>query len=480
MNKLFSRWKTTPESAKSAIVFVLASFIIKGVTFVTTPIFTRLMDPTQYGIVSTYNSWVMIIEVFALLGMTSAGVFNVGLNDNREKTDRYISSVLILCNIVTIIVFAFLFYIENSVRGKFILPTNLLLAMFINLMINPAQIFWITRQKYEYKYKLAFVITVISTVVSQLFAVICVKAASVPNLGEIKIWSTTFVTVLFNLPIYVHILIKGKVIINFALWKRILIVALPLIPHYLAQHLMNSADRIMISNIVSDADAGIYSVVGNIGMIASLVWASVNASLVPYTYDKINKNDCKPVGSLVTTLLFVYAIACLAIVLIAPEIMSILAPKEYYGGVYAIPPICCVAFLSALYNVYANIEFYYKRTGWISFSTMVATILNIIINTLLIPKYSYNGAAYATLASQIVLILMHYLGYKRCIKQPIYNNKLIALMTISSLVVFIILGFLYQYMILRYVIFIAIIIISIIKRKSIIEIFGLTNIKTKS
>ena len=99
-----------PDAAKSSIVFALSSFILKGISFITTPIFTRIMDSSCYGIIATYNSWLSIIEVFAILGLTSAGVFNVGLNEYKEQRSRYISSVLSLCNIMTIV--------ANRIRWK--------------------------------------------------------------------------------------------------------------------------------------------------------------------------------------------------------------------------------------------------------------------------------------------------------------------------------------------------------------------------
>ncbi len=478
MSGLLSKWKKTPESARSAIVFVLSTFIIKGIVFFTTPIFTRLMDSAQYGLISTYNSWSLIIEVFALLGLTSAGLFNVGLNDNRDCCDKYVASVLILCNLCSVVVFGLLFLSYYLSHTEFILPTSLLFAMLINLLFNPAQIFWITRQKYEYKYRLAFLITILSTVLSQVVSIICVTTSTSSELGAVKIWSTTIVSTLFNLPIYIYILVKGKTIVNFSLWRRILIVAIPLIPHYLAQHIMTGADRIMLSNMVSDSATGIYSVVANIGMIATLIWSAMNSSLVPYTYDKLNNGDFNPIAKLVTCLVFFYAFLCFSIVLVAPEIMAILAPEEYYEGINAIAPIVCVAFLSSLYNVYANIEFYYKHTIFISVATMVATVVNVAANYLLIPKFSYNGAAYATLISNLVLILMHYVGYKRSAKTAVYNDKHILLIFVGCIVCCEALSLLYgYYAIIRYAIFAIICVVMIIKRKAIIGMIKITKNK---
>lgn len=42
------------DGAKASIVFAMSSFIIKGISFVTTPIFTRILETSEYGIVTTY------------------------------------------------------------------------------------------------------------------------------------------------------------------------------------------------------------------------------------------------------------------------------------------------------------------------------------------------------------------------------------------------------------------------------------------
>ena len=468
---LFGKWKGMPNSARSAIVFVISSFLIKGITFLTTPIFTRLMDPTQYGIIATFNSWQLIVEVFALLGLTSAGVFNVGLNDYRECRDQYVSNVLTLCNLMTVVVFSIIFAIKYFLFGSFLLPWNLIVIMFINLIFSPAKIFWLTRQKYEYKYKAAFIFTVLSTILSQAVAVLLVMTSKTDNLGEVKIWSSKLVLILLDIPVFIYIFVKGRSFFNFALWKKILILALPLIPHYLAQHVMSGADRIMLSDLSSGSASGIYSVVANIGVIAGIVWTAINASLVPYTFEKLNNKEYDGINNLAVILIAGFAVVCVAVSLVAPEIMAILAPEKYYGGVYAVPPIIAVSFLSALYNVYANMEFYHKKTVWIALSTVVAMVINLGLNAWLIPKFSYTGAAYTTLISHIVLVFMHFIGYKRCCKEKIYNNNVIFLISVICIALCVLSSFLYKFLIVRYAIIVALIIVGIIKRKSIIKTF---------
>jgi len=464
---LIKKWQDMPAAAKSSLVFALSSFILKGIAFLTTPIFTRIIDPAHYGIVATYNSWMTIIEVFALLSLTSAGVFNVGMNDYKERRSEYISSILTLCNLFTLLVFGVLFAAQAIVGTDFILPADLLLVMLIYFIFSPAMVFWVTRQRYEYKYKAAFFVSIGSTLVSQLISVLCILFIE-GNPASVKIWSSNLAALIFQVPIYVMLLARGKKLVDFKLWKSVLIFAIPILPHYLAQHVMIGASNIMLKNLYSEESAAIYSVVSNISVIATILWGAVNASLIPYTYEKLNDKKYKDLNAVVLPILLAYAVVCVGVTLIAPEVLMILAPKEYYSGIYAVPAVVGVAFLSAFYNIYANVEFYHKKSGGIAISTIVSAVVNVGLNFLLIPKYGFIAAAYCTLAANVVLIIMHYFAYRRCQKERVYNDKLILLLAIGCLAICLACNLLYINNIVRYVVITLVAIGVLIKHKAII------------
>ena len=180
IKKLINKWSNLPASVRSSVIFVIASFLLKSISFITTPIFTRIMDTTQYGIVATYNSWISILEIFAVLGLTSAGVFNVGLNDNKYDRNKYISQCLGLCNFSTFLTFIFIFVLKLFFGNDFLLSNNLLIIMFIHFLFSPAQIFWITRQRYEFKYRMASIVTIFSVLLSQILSIVVILYIRLP------------------------------------------------------------------------------------------------------------------------------------------------------------------------------------------------------------------------------------------------------------------------------------------------------------
>jgi len=296
MNKLLKKWNAIPNSVKSSIFFAFSAFLIKGISFLVTPIFTRIMRIEDYGVITTYNSWVSIIEIFALLGLTSAGVFNVGLKDNKKTRDMYISNCLGLCNICTLIVFAIIIILKYIYGDNFWLNNDLIVVMFIHFLFNPALIFWITRQKYEYKYKLATFVTICSTILGQALSLVGVLQFK-ENAAFVKILGNEIGILLFTIPIFIILLKRGKSYINISKWKSVLILAIPLIPHYLSQHIMSSSDKIMISDMVGSGDAAIYGVVSNISMIGVIFWSAINGSLIPFTFENIENKTSNKVKS---------------------------------------------------------------------------------------------------------------------------------------------------------------------------------------
>lgn len=463
MNKVIAKWNNLSDAMKASLIFAFSSFFVRGISFLTTPIFTRIMNQTQYGIISTYNAWSTVIEVLAVLGMTSAGIINVGLNDYRDSRSQYLSNITVLGNVTTLLVFAVIFAINHICEQELILPDTLLGLMLLHFLFYPAQIYWLTRQRYELKYKAATVVSVLSVVIGQILAIVFVINAS-EDQGYVKIVANEIGNLVVAIPLYILLLVRGKAFFDKAIWKQVLTFAIPLIPHYLSQHLMSSADRIMISNMVSTADTGIYNLVYNVGWLATLVWTAINASLTPFLFDKLNTKSFQRIKDVTKTLMILYTAICIMTIILAPEVIKILAPKEYYEGVYAIPPIVGMAFMNGLYNLYANVEFYHKKSKYIATATIIAALINIFLNYFMIKAWSYVGASYATLVSYAILVFLHYRGYKKAQPEATYYDGFFFKWTVTFIAICIVFTLLYRNDIVRYCLFVVCIVIAIFKR----------------
>lgn len=463
MKTPLSAWRSLPAEARASIAFIVSSITLKGIGFLTTPLFTRLMDTTQYGILATYTSWHSIVEVFAVLGLTSAGAFHVGLNDHAGNRDRYLSVTLTLCNVSTVLTFAVIAFLKHWL-GDALPPTNLLWLMLLHFLTAPAQVFWITRHKYEHTYAAAVTVTILSALLSQTASVIGVLTIKTIPPAYVKLWCAELASLFFVIPLGILLRKRGRVLIDRKDWGSTIRLSLPLLPHYLAQYITAGADRILLASLASKAAAGIYAVVANINTITGIIWNAVNASLVPYTFERLTDGDYPRLDRTVRLLLTVFGGVCLAVCLAAPEVVALLAPPAYAAGNYAVPPLAAASFLSAVHTVFSNVEFYHKRTGRITTATVTAAVVNVVLNLFLIPHFRFLGAAYATLVSYAVLVLMHYFGYRRS-SPAVYRMRYFLPLVAGGVGACLLCAFLYPYVLIRYLVIGALLVLLLLRKK---------------
>ena len=76
--KVAERYREMPVQIKASFWFLLCSFLQKGISVITTPIFTRLLSTAEYGQYNVFNSWLSIATIFITLNL-SYGVYTQGL-----------------------------------------------------------------------------------------------------------------------------------------------------------------------------------------------------------------------------------------------------------------------------------------------------------------------------------------------------------------------------------------------------------------
>lgn len=76
--KVVERYREMPVQIKASFWFLLCSFLQKGISVITTPIFTRLLSTAEYGQYNVFNSWLSIATIFITLNL-SYGVYTQGL-----------------------------------------------------------------------------------------------------------------------------------------------------------------------------------------------------------------------------------------------------------------------------------------------------------------------------------------------------------------------------------------------------------------
>ena len=474
MKALWKKFCAMPESLKATLVFAIASFATSGINYLTTPIFTRLLSGAEYGTVAVYNSWHGIIRIFASMTLIFPGILNVGLYEHADNRFRYLSSMLGITTVSTALLTLVYALCPGLFQRLLGLDGNLMVLMLASCFALPATSMWTMKQRYEYRYKTTFFVSVGSAVLAQAVSVLAVMSSG-EHLDQVRLWSAGLVNMAVGLVLFCHILKQGRAFVDIPLWKKTLVVALPLIPHYLGGELLSSMDKIMIDALVGKTEAGIYSLAAILSAIGILLWRALSVMFNPFVNARLGKRDFAAIREAVKPLMLVVGVLCVIASLAAPEIIRILATEEYLAGIYVVPPVAAGIFIHAMYDTFAAVSFFHKKSTRIMTATLTAAAVNLIGNYVFIKAFGYIAAGYTTLLSNLVLTAMHYRSARRIEKSEIYDPKFsllsVALVTAGCLLC----SFLYPFPILRCLCIAALLALLWNKRKSILHM--LTSMK---
>lgn len=468
----FSFGKRISAPVKASLAFTICSIIQKGIALLSTPIFTRIMTTEQYGKYSIYQSWYSILTIIGTLNLF-AGVYNNGLTKWPERKNEYTSSLQGLSTVSTgILLCVYLLRIEfwNKI---FSLPTIMVIAIFAQLFVVPAFNYWSTAQRYEYKYKKLVIISVLMAMLSPLLGWVMVMHTQYK--AEALALSYSFVQVCIGIFFYILNIKEGKMFVNKAYWKFALAFNIPLIPHYLSQTVLNQADRIMINNMIGSREAAIYSVAHNFALMFTIITNAINSSFIPYTYQTMKNKDYDKLRKIANSLVVLVAGACIVAMLIGPEFVRIFAAPEYYEARWVMIPIAESLLFMFIYPLFCNIEFYYERTKFIMIASTTAAVANVLLNYIMIRVWGYVAAAYATVICYAFLSIAHYCAYRAIlnrqkIEKNIYDVTVIVGVSIGSVIIMGLLTLVYDWIVVRYLLLIVMLLVCWVRRKQIIGI----------
>jgi hypothetical protein len=284
-------WNKRPsEGMKSAVAYTFASLFSKGLAFVTVPIFTRIMSTSEMGTVNLYNSWQSILTVVATLSLTYGG-YMVALKEYEHERDRYESSVLTLTTFTSIVFFAVYSVAPNFWSRILGLDKSLLLLMLVGFLLLPATEFWLARQRYEYKYKAATLVTIGSAIVASALSIVAVLyMRGSGKAAEGRLFANYAVLYAVALVLWVYIMVRGRKFISMRYWKFSLALSVPLIANQFATQILNNSGRVMIGWFVDNSAVGIYGTLSSVSTVSAIVWSAINSSFIPLLLDNKDIN----------------------------------------------------------------------------------------------------------------------------------------------------------------------------------------------
>ena len=471
VKNLLNKYKGLPVQLKASVWFLVCNFLQKGITTITTPIFTRLLTTEQYGNFGAFNSWLGIITIIVTLHMYS-GVYTQGLVKFDKEKHVLSSSLQGLTTVLSLAWLGVYLVAMDFWNGLFKLTTVQMLCMFVMIWATAAFMFWSAEQRVEYRYRALVAVTAAVSVAKPAVGIVFVLLAE--DKVTARILGLALVELVGYVGLYAVQMKRGKKFYSKRFWIYALKFNLPLVPHYLSQIVLNNFDRIMIKDMVSADAAGIYTLAYSIAQLMTLFSTALSQTITPWMYQKIKQKNVQDIGPIMYLALYGIAGVNLFCILVAPEVVAIFAPKAYYEAIWVIPPVTMSVALMFSYDFFARFEFYYEKTVFVMLASITGALLNIGLNYVFIGLYGYQAAAYTTLVCYLVYVALHYWNMSRICKKEFPGVKVYSLKRLVIFYsVFLLIGFslmaTYNYQIVRYSILAVVLIAAAIKHKLIIE-----------
>ena len=432
---------------KSGIWFTVGTFFVQGISFLTMPIFTRMLGTTGFGIVNVYTTWLSVFTTLITLGLLAT--VNNAKVDFKERYDEFASSILFLATLLAVFWFIISFIFRKQlgyITGlNSILVMCLIMQSFFGFIVD----FSNAKLNAEYKYKKYLLISISNAILNTILAIILIYSFKTDKYYG-RIGSLLIVALLYGTVLYVIAMRKGKKLIDFKYWKYAIVLSIPAIVHLLSGVILQSVDTVMIDKMIGHSAAGIYSFAYKIGMIMYIVWLACNKAWVPWFYDNMKEKNYDDIRLKIKYYIAIFSIMGFVLIFISPEIGKIMGTKDFYQGLDYVPLIMVGYYFQFLYSIPANLEFYTKNTKLLSLGTLIAASTNVVLNYIFIPKYGAVAATWTTIIAYGILFLYHYFISLRVFDVRLYTFKPFAYGIISIVLSSVIFFVVKNNLILRY------------------------------
>lgn len=448
---------------KSGIWYVIGNVSLKGIAFLTLPIFVRLMTTEEYGLFNIYIAYETVISVILGLGLWTS-IKNAYIDYNKDFY-HYVSSI---ANFILIFGSVILFIV--TFMGSHLTPflgfgKNIIILLVLQSVCSALVQVFNSAYFMEYSYKKFLLMTLINNVLNIAISLILIMNMKNAFYGRTvgNAAAMIFVAILM----YLLWIKRYGQSIKKQYFNYSLLIGLPIIVHSLSQTMLSQFDRIMIQKIEDNASAGVYSFVYTMSSILLIVQQGIDNAWNPWGFKKLSEGKYSEIEMNSRNYILFFSFCTLGFMTIMPDVIRVFGTAEYYKGIALIIPLSMSVYFIFLYSLPVMIEYFFKKTRYIAAGTIGASIINIILNFIFIPRFGYFAAAFTTLFSYILLFICHWIISKRLLQDDVFSLKVILSYSIGmSIISFIYILCCNQFMYIRYVILVLVSIVIIIKKRS--------------
>ena len=416
---------------KHSVIYGLGGLVSRILAVILLPLYTRFLTPADYGKVETLIALTTVIGIVLRMGISSA-FFRFYFDSPEPAARRLVlrTSFWFTMGMATLglaVGLALSGEISQRLFGSSD-SSELVMAAFVGLWagMNYEQLTSLFRvEERSVAFVSASLTNILVTVGATLLLVV------VLDKGPIGVIVGNFTGTLLVYAILIGYR-REQLGLQFDrhLLREMNRFGIPLVPTALFLWITNFSDRLFLVHLADTTEVGLYSVGVRIASALVLLLTAFRLAWPAFAYSIEDDREAKRAYSYVLTyLLFVCCWLSVALGVLAPWLVDLLAPKHSFHR--AADAVALLAFAATAYAGYTVVAIGIGRARQTQFNWIVAgaaAAINIALNIILIPPYGMIGAAISTVAAYLALFLLMVLNSHR-VYPVAYQWRRVAILT---------------------------------------------------
>ena len=403
----------------------LSILLLQGISLISAPLFSRLLNTDGYGNLASFTTWAGIAATVLSL-QTNATIVNARVKFPEEQQPAYQSAAmavsLLSFGMGALIIAAFYGPISQGLQMERWLIGLLLVQAFGTCGVN----FLNSKFTYEFKADKNMLLSVFIAVASLGTALVFVLNSPQEQRYLGRIMGNVLVYGAVGLAGCIWILWKGRTFYSRQYWRFCLFLGIPLVFQNLAYSILGSSDILMLKQMAGASESGIYSLAYTLSGIMFTIFNALNNSWVPFFFDDMKQDRSRQASHQAEHFLELYAVLSVGFVLLVREIYHVYAGEEFRPGLELIPVFTASYFANMLCTFPVNFELFHQKTPAVAAATVAAAVVNLVLNYVFIRLYGMVGAAVATLLSHGLQLTIHEIYCRRFLGKGRYPFSLAA------------------------------------------------------
>lgn len=403
---------------KSFIDYFYGNFVVLLLGLVSVPLITWVLSPDEYGRTSLYSSVASIIYIFAILGLDQSYIrFFYKENVDRVKLFKQcLKWPLILIIVLSGIYVIFSERFNVILFGKGGWDVTLLVVGYTITSVFERFLFLNIRM--DQKGKLYSNLNILSKVLYIGFIFLFVYI-----LGDdfrVGIYALTLPLVIVTLTVGIRFIVvsrRSESVKHEITQKELLTYGVPFVPMLLMEWLLSSMDKWSIRFYNGFDETGVYGIAMQIMSILltfKITYVAFWAPIAMEKYEKEPEDVVKPFFADMFQKVQFLGMAAAFLLTICRGIIVLILGNDYRASIKIIPFLSLMPILSILFEMTGQGVKFKGKIKYFNYASAAAIVMNLVGNTLLVPRFRGIGAAIATALTYIVYFIMGTVFGNKC------------------------------------------------------------------